>query len=282
MGTLHLPLSLRMIAQHQTYCNSQFLHKTHPDPGGKMCSLVTDCLLGCHNVWKCVKRSSAVSKMVGRPVKGIIHRECENQSMMTRIAMFPQNSGRSVMKSIMTWDHGRWGSSMSKPAAKVQGILAWAHDEYEEMWLWVSRRMFGHQFFVLSRWYVFCVLGCPVAGVVWAHIMSLPQKWSPRLWHWQNMMGAGWTQSLSGDLKQDISRTRIQPWCFWTRVDMTRWNWTEQGPSGLERVKTLGGSEIFQVSMVSKQWRGVLLPLVSVAILPVPVWLPVAPGLLMS
>lgn len=36
--------------------------------------------------------------------------------------------------------------------------------------------MFGHQYFALSSLYVLCVLGCPVAGVVCAHVMGLPQR----------------------------------------------------------------------------------------------------------
>lgn len=31
------------------------------------------------------------------------------------------------------WGHGHWGSGMSILATKVLDILAWAHDEHEEM-----------------------------------------------------------------------------------------------------------------------------------------------------
>lgn len=75
------------------------------------------------------------------------------------------DSGRSVMKSTVRWDHGRC-RGISFPIGNVQGTLACAHAVHKETHQYTSTSMLGRQNMAHNRWHVLCVPGWPVAGPV--------------------------------------------------------------------------------------------------------------------
>lgn len=66
------------------------------------------------------------------------------------------------------------GSGMNSPEGSVWDTLAWAQVKHYKTYLLISCSMLGHQYFTFKSLYVRLVPGCPVAGDVWAQLMSLP------------------------------------------------------------------------------------------------------------
>lgn len=77
--------------------------------------------------------SSANAKAVGRLDRSMRWSECENRSVITRIKVFPFDSGRSVMTSTATCDQRRFGVGKGTilPAGKWRGILALVQEEQD-------------------------------------------------------------------------------------------------------------------------------------------------------
>lgn len=85
----------------------------------------------------------------------------EKQSMTVSIVVLLLDLGRSVMKSIARWDHGRWGTGKgcNKPDGSCLGDLL----SLQVMQPWiksvVSVLMVGHQNLFWRRWRVAVIPG---------------------------------------------------------------------------------------------------------------------------
>lgn len=65
---------------------------------------------------------------------------------------------------------------MSLPAGSVRGTFALAHAVHDVTYLCTSNFIFGLQYLPRSNSSVRPMPGWPVAGLVWAHVMSFPRK----------------------------------------------------------------------------------------------------------
>lgn len=74
--------------------------------------------------------------------------EVWERSITTRMTVLPGDSGKSVRKSRVIWDHGHWGgdSDIGFPTRNVPGTLACAQEEQEPTLVLISEIMFGHQY----------------------------------------------------------------------------------------------------------------------------------------
>lgn len=99
----------------------------------------------------CMSMSLAVSKALRSLGKGIRHRDLPVRDL-----------GRLVMKSTTRWDHDHceMGKGISFPVGKALGILAWTHVGHDEMNVWISESILGHQYFFYRSLHVLCVPGC--------------------------------------------------------------------------------------------------------------------------
>lgn len=97
----------------------------------------------------CWNSNLPMAKVDGMAGSGMRHRDFERRSKITRIVVFPCDSGKSVMKSRAKWDHGHAGigKGISLPAGRVRGTLVWAHVEHEYTTHFTSLDMWGHQYF---------------------------------------------------------------------------------------------------------------------------------------
>lgn len=73
-------------------------------------------------------------KAVGKPGRGMRQSDFENKLTITRMVLWPCDSGRSVMKSIAMCDQDLYdtGRGSTLLAGRVWGTLAWAQAEQGE------------------------------------------------------------------------------------------------------------------------------------------------------
>ncbi len=76
-----------------------------------------------------LKRCSAISMAVGKPLRGMSLQAFENRSTATNIHVLPSDGGKSVTKSTPRCDQGRRGMGRggSFPDGRCRGVLDMAH-----------------------------------------------------------------------------------------------------------------------------------------------------------
>lgn len=114
-----------------------------------------------------LSKSSAIPKADGSPGREITSRDLENHSTITMMTVLLCDAGRSVMKSIVRFDHGLRGVGSGRSLQCVRDTLALMQTEQNEMKWWRSWGICGHQYLPCSSWCVLCV-----AGEVWAHVIK--------------------------------------------------------------------------------------------------------------
>lgn len=129
-------------------------------------------------------------RRLGRVVR---QSDLENRSITAMITVLSTDMGMFVKKSMVKCVHGCCGMDKGTRilTGRIWGTLAWVHAVYEEMNMWVSESMNGHQYFSWGSWCVLLVPGYP--GVLWTRMI-----WESKVefWEKEHPPWLSWIQSF--------------------------------------------------------------------------------------